>query len=133
MAKELHLPNSATFGDAHSKRVLTLPGRERFRTGFSLRIPSKTPSELAKLGSSEDRITLFVSLPYFGKSSGSSILSGPESESVRLLDFKDLGVDVPGRSAAAPGEEKDHIAGILVHQARYMIFDNCKFCFFTYW
>ena len=132
MAKELHLPSPVTFCDAHSKRVLTLPGRGRFRTGFSLRIPSNKPSEFAKPGSSEARITLFVSLPYFGKSSGSSILSGPESESVRLLDFKDLGVDVPGRSAAAPGEDKDHIAGILVHQARYMIFDNCKLCFPAY-
>ena len=129
MAKELHLPNSATFGDAHSKRVLTLPGRGRFRTGFSLRVPSRNPSELAKSGSSEDRITLFVSFPYFGKSS-SSIPLGQESESVELLDFKRLGVNVPDRSTLVSEEDKDDLTGILVHQARYMIFDNRKLCFF---
>ncbi|PUU82963.1 hypothetical protein B9Z19DRAFT_1040118 [Tuber borchii] len=122
MAKELHLPNPATFWDAHSKRVLTLPGCGKFRTGFSLRVPSENPSVLAKLGSPEDRITLFVSFPYFGKST-SIITLGPERESVKLLDFKRLGVDAPDHSAVvsegdvAPGE-------MLVFQARYMIFDN---------
>ncbi|PUU82961.1 hypothetical protein B9Z19DRAFT_1061393 [Tuber borchii] len=123
MAKELHLPNPAAFSDAHSKRVLTLPGFGRFRTGFSLRAPSKNPSELAKPGSSEDRITLFVSFPYFGKSS-SSIPLGPESESVQLLDFKHLGVEVPDRSTVVSERDKDTLGEILVHQARYMIFDN---------
>jgi len=128
MAKVLHLPNPATFGDAHSKRVLALPGCGRFRTGISLRVPSKKPQEWAKSGSSEERITLFVSFPYFGKSSG-SIQLGPESESVRLLDFKRLGVDVPGSSGVVTVEGKDHSEEILVHQARYMVFDNSKFCF----
>ncbi|PUU82964.1 hypothetical protein B9Z19DRAFT_1105475 [Tuber borchii] len=123
MAKELHLPNPATFGHAHSKRVLTLPGRGRFRTGFSLRVPSKSPSELAKSGSPEDKITLFVSFPYFGKSC-SSIPLGPECESVKLLDFKRLEGDVPARNAVVSGGGKDATGEILVHQARYMIFDN---------
>ena len=125
MAKELQLPNPITFGDAHSKSVLTLPGRGRFRTGFSLRVPPKSTSKLAKSSSSEDRITLFVSFPYFGKSS-SSILLGPESESVELLDFKSLGVDVPNRNAIVSREDKDDIEEILVYQARYMIFDSRK-------
>jgi len=124
MAKVLHLRNPATFGEAHSKRVLALPGRGRFRTGFSLRVPPKNQSELAKPGPSEDRITLFVSFPYFGKSS-SSIPMGPESESVELLDFKSLGDYVPDHRAVVNPEDKD-IGGIRVHQARYMIFDNCK-------
>ena len=141
MAKELHLPNPATFGNAHSKRVLTLPGRERFRTGFSLRVPSVNSSKLAKSGLSEDRITLFVSFPYFGKSS-SSIPLGPESESVRLSDFKRLGVGAPDRRAIVSeeeerdgtrqisvGEVRDGIGEVLVHQARYMIFDNRKLFF----
>ncbi|PUU79841.1 hypothetical protein B9Z19DRAFT_1063916 [Tuber borchii] len=123
MAKELQLQNANTFGDSHSKRVLALPGRGKFRTGISLRVPSKRPSELARPVSSEDRITLFVSFPYFGQFSGSSPL-GPESESVELLDFKHLGVDAPDRSAVISREEKDDIGEILVHQARYMIFDN---------
>ena len=131
MAKELHLPNPATFGDAHSKRVLTLPGRGRFRTGFSLRVPYKNSSELAKPGSSEDRITLFVSFPYFGKSS-SSIPLGQASESVELLDFKRPGTDVPDPIPMMSEGDKDDIEEILVHQARYMIFDNCKLCFPAY-
>jgi len=124
MARELRLPNPATFGDAHSNRVLALPGRERFRTGISLRVPSKKPSELVRPGSPEERIALFVSFPYFGKSS-SSIQLGPESESVKLLDFRRLEVDVPDRSGVMAREEDD-ITEILVHQARYMVFDNCK-------
>jgi len=128
MAKVLHLPNPATFGEAHSRRVLALPGRGEFRTGFSLRVPPKNQSELAKSGLSEDRITLFVSFPYFGKSSN-NIPIGPESESVDLLDFKSLGVDVLNRPAPVSSEDED-IGGILVHQARYMTFDNCKLYFF---
>ena len=125
MAKELHLPNPTTFGDAHLKRVLALPGRGRFRTGISLRVPSRKPSGLAKPCSSEDRITLCVSFPYFGKPS-KSIQLGPESESIRLLDFKRLGVDVPDRSVVASEGDKDDIGEMLVHQARYIIFDNCE-------
>ena len=125
MAQELHLQNAATFGDAHSKRVLALPGRERFRTGISLRVPAKKSSELSKSGPWEDRFILFVSFPYLGKS-GSITSLGPESESVELLDFKRLGAEVPDRSAAVSREGKDDIGEILVHQARYMIFDNCK-------
>jgi len=83
MAQELHLQNAATFGDAHSKRVLALPGRERFRTGISLQVSAKKLSELSKLGPWEDRFMLFVSLPYFGKS-GSITSLGPESESGEL-------------------------------------------------
>jgi len=131
MAKELHLPNPTTFGEAHSKKVLALPGCERFRTGISLRVPSKKPAGLAKPDSSEDRFTLFVSFPYFGKSSGSFPL-GPEPESVRLLDIKCLGDDVPDGSAVVGGEEKDGIGETLVHQARYMIFDNRKLYFFAH-
>ena len=131
MAKELHLPNPTTFGDAHSKRVLTLPGCGRFRTGFSLRVPYKNSSELAKPGSSEDRITLFVSFPYFGKSSD-SITLGQASESVKLLDFKRPGTDVPDPIPVMSEGDKDDIEEILVHQARYMIFDNCKLCFPAY-
>ena len=125
MAQELHLQNAATFGDAHSKKVLALPGRERFRTGISLRVPAKKSSELSKSGPWEDRFILFISFPYFGGSGGITSL-GPESESVELLDFKRLGADVSGHSAAVSGEDKDDVGEILVHQARYMIFDNCK-------
>ncbi|PUU79595.1 hypothetical protein B9Z19DRAFT_1081323 [Tuber borchii] len=123
MAQELHLQNAATFGDAHSKRVLALPGRERFRTGISLRVPAKKSSELSKSGSCEDRSIFFVSFPYFGKS-GSITSPDPKNESVELLDFNRLGVDVPDRSAAVGPKGKGDIGEILVHQARYMIFDN---------
>ena len=51
---------------------------------------------------------------------------GPESESVELLDFKHLGADVPNRISLVNVEDKDDIGEILVHQARYMIFDNCR-------
>ena len=72
---------------------------------------------------------LFVSFPYFGKSN-SSIPLGPESESVELLDFKGLGA-ISDRSAMVSPEDKD-IGGILVHQARYIIFDNCKLYLLAY-
>ena len=118
--------------DAHLQRVRQLPGHGRFRTGISLRAPFKEPSklpksgsrELSKLGPSEDRFILFVSFPYFGESS-QEIALGPQSETVRLIDFGSLGIDVPDRGAVAKGEGDD-IRGILVHQARYMVFDNCK-------
>jgi len=117
--------------DAYSQRVRALPGLGRFRTGISLRAPSKKPSELAKSGSSEDRFILFVSFPYFGRSSeGTS--SGSESESVGLLDFKRQGIDDLNLGAMASEEERDPIGEMLVHQARYMIFDNCNFYSFVY-
>ena len=125
MAKALHLPNPTTFGEAHSRRALALPGRGRFRTGFSLRVPPKNQSELAKPSPSEDIITLFVSFPYFGKASRDSIPLGPESESLELLDFKSLEVYVPDRRAVVNPED-EAIAEIVAHQARYMIFDNCR-------
>jgi len=125
MAKVLHLPNPATFGEAHSKRVLALPGRGNFRTGFSLRVPPGNHSEFSKPGLSADRITLFVSFPYFGQAS-SSIPLGPGSESLKLLDFKRLGAGVPHHSAVMSREDPAANGEILVHQARYMIFDNCK-------
>jgi len=89
---------------------------------------------------SEDRFILFVSFPYFGGSS-EGVPLGPESESVKLLDFKRLGLDVPARRAPVSEEEgddisaeedRDDIGEILVHQARYMIFDNCKQCALAY-
>jgi len=130
MAKVLHLPNPATFGEAHSRRVLALPGRGRFRTGFSLRVPPKNQSQLAKPSPSEDRITLFVSFPYFGKSNN-SIPMGPESESVELLHFKRMETDIPDHpNVVGPGG--GGAEGVLVHQARYTIFDNCKLYFFPY-
>jgi len=138
MAKELHLPNATTFGDAHSKRVLSLPGREKFRTGISLRVPSKKPLEPSKSGSLEDRTILFVSFPYFGESR-KWVEFGHKRESVTLLEFKRLGVGVRGRRGAFGQEVSDDIGGIsvkkgdiLVHQARYMIFDNSKLYLFAY-
>ena len=125
MAKELHILNPTTFGHTHSKKVLALPGGGNFRTGMSLRVPSKKQSAPAKLGLQEDRSTLFVSFPYFGKTS-SSIPLGPESESVELLDFRRLGVDVPDRNVEVSEGDRDDVREILVHQARYMVFDNCK-------
>jgi len=114
MAQELHLRNAATFGDAHSERVRALPGCERFRTGISLRVPAKKSCELSKSSSSKDRLIFFVSFPYFGRS-GSITSLGPKSESVELLNFGRLGVDVPGRGAAMSREDKDDIGEILVH------------------
>jgi len=112
------------FMSAYLQRVRELPGRGRFRTGVSLRIPFKEPSEPCRSDSPEDRFILFVSFPYFGGSSG--IRLGPESESVKLLDFKRVGFDVSNRSIAVSEEERDDIEEILVHQERYMIFDNCE-------
>ena len=113
------------FMSAYLQRVRALPGRGRFRTGVSLRIPFKEPSEGCWPGSPEDRFIIFVSFPYFGGSS--EIMLDSESESVKLLDFKHVGFDVSNRSTAvSEQEERDDIDEILVHQARYMIFDNCK-------
>ena len=119
--------------NSHLQRIRKLPGHERFRTGISLQAPFKKPGEFPR---SESRFILFVSFPYFGGSSQGAKLNS-ESESVKLLDFKRLGLGLPARRAPAskeerddieetPGEEGDDIGEILVHQARYMIFDNCK-------
>jgi len=108
--------------DEYSQRVRALPGCGRFRTGISLRASSKGSSGSPESGSSNDRFLLFVSIPYFGGSR--EITLGPESESVKLLDFKSPGVDVPDRGSRVR-EERDEIDRILIHQARYMIFDNC--------
>ena len=128
----LRMERETTFVGAHLKRVQALPGRGRFRTGISLRAPVKDPSEPPKPSSSEDGFTLFVSFPYFGESSKKDEL-GLQRESLKLLEFKRLGVGVRGRRAAVGGEGSDDIGKIsveegeiLVHQARYMIFDNCK-------
>ena len=118
------------------ERVRELPGDGHFRTGVSLQALFKEPPELPRPGSSEDRFILFVSFPYFGGSSQGIVLDS-ESESVKLLDFKRLGLDLPVRRAPATeeerddiqeisAEERDEIGEILVHQARYMIFDNCE-------
>ena len=112
----------------HLQRVRELPGRGRFRTGISLQAPFKKPSELSRLGSSGDRFILFVSFPYFG-GSREEITLGPGRESVKLLDFKRLGVD-PDGGDVVNGEVKVDKREILVHQARYMVFDNCKLYFF---
>ena len=150
MAEKLGLQKEGEtpFMDGYLHRVRKLPGREHFRTGVSLRALFKESSDfpklgspeslklgsshLPKLGSSGDRFILFVSFPYFGGST-EEIPLGPKNESVGLLDFKRLGVDVPDRRVAAVSEEeRDDIGKILVHQARYMIFDNCKQYFFGY-
>ncbi|CUS12896.1 unnamed protein product, partial [Tuber aestivum] len=125
MADKLHLPgeDEATFGDEHSARVLALPGRGVFRTGILLRVLVKEPAESPKSGPSEDRFTLFASFPYFGKFSA-GIQWDAESESVGLLDFRRLGADVHDGGAVENEVERGGISDILVHQVRYMIFDN---------
>ena len=112
--------------------VPKLPGPGNFRTGISLRASFEEPSGLPEAGSSEDRFILFVSFPYFGESSKGEKLDS-ECESVKLREFKRLGVGVRGRGApVARGEGNDtretsvEKGEILVHQARYMVFDNCK-------
>ena len=139
MAEKLGLQRGGetTLMRACLQRVRALPGHGRFRTGVSLRAPFEPPSELSRSGSSEDRFILFVSFPYFGQSS-EKIKLDLESESVKLLEFKRLGTGVRGRRAAASREGSDDIREIsvekreiLVHQARYMIFDNCKLYFFS--
>jgi len=81
----------------------------------------KNNSGVGEAGFLEDRVIISI----FRKSSGSFPL-GPESESVELLDFKHLGVDAPAHSTVVSGEKKEDIREILVHQARYMIFENCE-------
>ncbi|KAG0633175.1 hypothetical protein HOY80DRAFT_1141619 [Tuber brumale] len=119
----LQKEGETAFMDAHLQRVQALPGRKRFRTGISLRVPFNKPPESSRSGLPEDICTLFISVPYLGKYTG-RIQLGPQSESVRLLDFKQLGAKVPYRRVEASEEEGDDIEKILVHQARYMIFDN---------
>jgi len=110
---------------AYLQRVRQLPGHGRFRTGISLRAPFKRPSGLSWSSFPEDRFILFVSFPYFGESNHEITLD-PGSESVRLIDFGSLGINVPDRSAAVSEGGGDDIRRILVHQARYMVFDNSK-------
>ena len=86
------------FMKLHSERVRALPGRGHFRTGISLQIPFNGTRELSASGSSEDRFILFASFPYFGKSSKFITLDA-QSQSVRLLDFKRLGIDGPEDTA----------------------------------
>jgi len=143
MAEKLCLmrEGEATFMDAYSRGVRALPGHQRFRTGISLRASFEEPSELSKSlspespkpgspevsrpVSSEDRFILFVSFPYFGISS-EEITLDQHRESLMLLDFKFLGVDARDHRVKMSEEERAGIGEILVHQARYMIFDNRK-------
>ncbi|PWW79093.1 hypothetical protein C7212DRAFT_360614 [Tuber magnatum] len=57
---------------------------------------------------------------------GNKIQLGAESESIGLLDFKRLGAHVPGGKPGKLGGDKTEIGEVLVHQARYMIFDNSE-------
>ena len=111
--------------EAYLKRIRELPGHRRFRTGISLQTPFREPSELPKPGSSDDRFILFVSFPYFGISR-EEIALDRERESLKLLDFRHLGVDARDRKVEVSEEERAGIGEILVHQARYMVFDNRK-------
>ncbi|CAZ79523.1 unnamed protein product [Tuber melanosporum] len=112
VAEKLGLPGGTNFGETHWARVRALPGHGAFRTGISLWVPSREASQPG------GKLALFASLPYFGRSSDGAQL-GPDDESVGLLDFKRLGVGL-----ASGAMERDDIGEILVHQARYMIFDN---------
>lgn len=140
MAEKLGLKkeDETAFMGGYLKRVRELPGREGFRTGISLQASFKKPSDLPRSGSSDDRFIFFVSFPYFGRSRGEVTLNS-ESESVKLLDFKRLGVEVPERRPGVSEAERDYIrqipgergtpvdeGEILVHQAQYMLFDNSK-------
>ena len=88
-------------------------------------------SDPPKAVSSEDRLFLFVSFPYFGISS-EKITLDRRRESLKLLDFRILGVDVRDRRVEVSGEGEADMGEILVHQARYMIFDNCELCALAY-
>jgi len=167
MAQKLGLKKEGetAFMGGYLKSVPELPGREGFRTGISLRAsfggPSGLPkagspessksgsSKLPRPGSSDDRFILFVSFPYFGRSSEEAALS-LKSESVKLSDFKRLGADVPDREPGVSEEkQRDYLVEIpvgeeqsvlvekgevLVHQAQYMLFDNSKLCaHVSYW
>ncbi|PWW79097.1 hypothetical protein C7212DRAFT_153698 [Tuber magnatum] len=113
---------ATAFAVSHKDKVLSLPGQACFRTGILLRAPFKKQSGLSKSDSPEDRFMLFVSFPYLGNYS-TGVQPGPDSESARLLEFKREGDNVPDHDVKI--EEKGNYLGeILVHQARYMIFDN---------
>ena len=133
MAEKLGLQKEGetAFIDAHSQRVRKLPGHRRFRTGISLWAPLEGPSEFLRSCSSKDRFILFVSFPYFGSCSGEIIL-GRKRESLKLLDFRLLGVNAGDRRVGVSGEENAGKGEILVHQARYMIFDNRELCSLAY-
>ena len=77
----------AAFMNAYLQRVRELPGSGRFRTGISLRTPFKKPVGLAWAGLSEHGSIFFVSFPYLGESR-KEIRLDPESETIRLLDFR---------------------------------------------
>ena len=142
MAEKLGLQkeHETTFMSAYLERVRALPGQGGFRTGISLRAPFKEPSKLPKLGSSEmpepdsleDRFILFISFPYFGISS-EKIALDRQRESLKLMDFRLLGVDVRDRRVEVGWERGAEIGEILVHQARYMVFDNCKLYALAYY
>jgi len=117
------------FARAYLQGVQALPGCGRFRTGISLWASPHEPLELLKSGSPEDKLILFTSFPYFGESRG-EITFGSECESVALLDFNNLGARVHGRRPVASEKGGDGFEKILVHQARYIIFDNCKLSFY---
>ena len=124
MAQKLGLQQEGetTFMGPYLERVRALPGHKNFGTGVSLRAPFKG---LAEISRSEERFILFVSFPYFGIPR-EDIPLGRERESLKLLDFRLLGVDARDRGVEV---SEDVIAGkeeILVHQARYMIFNNRK-------
>ena len=147
MAEKLGLKEEGetAFMGGYLKRVRELPGREGFRTGISLRASFKEPSDSPNSGSSGDRFILFASFPYFGRSTQKATLS-PKSESVKLLDFRRLVVDVPDCKPGVSEDRRDYIeeilvekggvsveggisieeGEILVHQAQYMLFDNSK-------
>ncbi|RPB03056.1 hypothetical protein L873DRAFT_275013 [Choiromyces venosus 120613-1] len=107
---------TTAFKDEHSKRVLEHPGRAGFRMGISL-------SVLFEL--SEDKLTFFVSIPYFGMV-GPAVTLDSTSESVTLSELKQLKVHIPNNGGLAGEEERDEIGEILVDQARYMVFDDRK-------
>ena len=123
---DLGRKGEATFMGAHLQRVRALPGHRRFRTGVSLQAALKAPWERRLPHLSKYGFILFVSFPYFGTSS-EEITLGQQRESLKLLDFKFLGVDSHDRRVQVSEEEVVvRIGEILVHQARYMIFDNRK-------
>lgn len=128
----LQRKGETTFMNQYAQRIRALPGRRFFRTGISSLAPLKKSSELSRPCSSGDRFILMVSFPYFGEASEKVTLC-PRSESVKLLDFKRLGLGAPDCTTVRCKAEIDYAGGLLVdigdtlvHQVRYMIFDNRK-------
>jgi len=128
----LQKKGETAFMDEYAQRIRALPGRGCFTTGISSLAPFKKSSELSMSSSSKDNFILFVSFPYFGEASEKAILC-LRSESVKLSDFRRLGLGAPDCTTVICKQEVDYTTGIqvdsgdaLVHQARYMIFDNCK-------